>query len=63
MEIAEAGLLSDWRLGQILTSNLGRPNSKWSDHMTESESGLGLKNGYDSMNSEFCLYVLDQNRQ
>ena len=41
MEIAKAGFLSNSRLGQMLTSDLGRSNSNWSDHMTESESGSG----------------------
>ena len=41
VEIVQAWLLSDWRLGQTLTSNSGHANSNWSDFKTESPGGLG----------------------
>ena len=41
VEVAQAWLLSDLRLGQILTSNWVRPNSNWSDFKTVSQSGSG----------------------
>ena len=41
VEMAQARFLSYWRLGQMLTTNSGRSNCKWSNFKSESQSRSG----------------------